>query len=188
MPPLADRFELLEDTLRFVRDGWTGEHGTEAAFEGARVQRDAGCSTAPRRSAGRIRPSWSAAAASCKTLRLVARYADACNVFGAPEQVAHKYAVLRGHCETEGRDYDAIEKTNLTWVAITPDGGPGSLTPIAAGGPAGCVGGRRLACTPSSASATCGTWPSWSSSAGTCCPQVRGLGEPSPLDPIGWYA
>jgi alkanesulfonate monooxygenase len=64
-----------------------------------------------------------------KTLRLVARYADACNVFGSPEQVVHKYEVLQGHCEAEGRDYDAIEKTNLTSVAISPDGAQGSLTP-----------------------------------------------------------
>jgi alkanesulfonate monooxygenase SsuD/methylene tetrahydromethanopterin reductase-like flavin-dependent oxidoreductase (luciferase family) len=49
-----------------------------------------------------------------KTLRLVARYADACNLFGAePDQVAHKLDVLRGHCATEGRDYDAITKTVL---------------------------------------------------------------------------
>ena len=59
----------------------------------------------------------------------MARYADACNVFGSPDQVRHKYAVLRAHCETEGRDYDSIEKTNLTSVAISPDGARGSLTP-----------------------------------------------------------
>ncbi len=59
----------------------------------------------------------------------MARYGDACNVFGSPEQVAHKYDVLRGHCQTEGRDYDAIEKTNLTGVSITQDGAQGSLTP-----------------------------------------------------------
>jgi alkanesulfonate monooxygenase len=45
-----------------------------------------------------------------KTLRLVARYADACNIFGGP-QAAHKLEVLREHCEREGRDYGEIEKT-----------------------------------------------------------------------------
>ena len=45
-----------------------------------------------------------------KTLRLVARYADACNIFDSPE-LGRKLDVLRGHCETEGRDYDTIEKT-----------------------------------------------------------------------------
>ncbi|SCF06545.1 Luciferase-like monooxygenase [Micromonospora viridifaciens] len=49
-----------------------------------------------------------------KTLRLVARYADACNLFGnSPAEVAHKLDVLRGHCADEGRDYDSIEKTVL---------------------------------------------------------------------------
>jgi alkanesulfonate monooxygenase SsuD/methylene tetrahydromethanopterin reductase-like flavin-dependent oxidoreductase (luciferase family) len=47
-----------------------------------------------------------------KTLRLVARYADACNLLGSsPDEVAHKLDVLRAHCEADGRDYDAIRKT-----------------------------------------------------------------------------
>jgi alkanesulfonate monooxygenase SsuD/methylene tetrahydromethanopterin reductase-like flavin-dependent oxidoreductase (luciferase family) len=50
-----------------------------------------------------------------KTLRLVARHADACNIFATPE-AAHKLAVLRGHCEAEGRDYDEIEKTTIVSV------------------------------------------------------------------------
>jgi alkanesulfonate monooxygenase SsuD/methylene tetrahydromethanopterin reductase-like flavin-dependent oxidoreductase (luciferase family) len=45
-----------------------------------------------------------------KTLRLVARYADACNLFPTPE-IARKLDVLRRHCDAEGRDYDAIQKT-----------------------------------------------------------------------------
>jgi alkanesulfonate monooxygenase SsuD/methylene tetrahydromethanopterin reductase-like flavin-dependent oxidoreductase (luciferase family) len=47
-----------------------------------------------------------------KTLRLVARYADACNLFPSPE-IPHKLEVLRAHCEAERRDYDAIEKTAI---------------------------------------------------------------------------
>jgi len=47
-----------------------------------------------------------------KTLRLVAKYGDACNLFGGERDVvAHKLEVLKGHCETEGRDYDEIQKT-----------------------------------------------------------------------------
>jgi alkanesulfonate monooxygenase len=53
-----------------------------------------------------------------KTLRLVAKYADACNIFFNPE-VGRKLDVLRAHCEREGRDYDAIDKTTMVWV--TPD-------------------------------------------------------------------
>jgi len=50
-----------------------------------------------------------------RTLRLVAKYADACNLFPSPE-LAHKLDVLRAHCEREGRDYDEIEKTTLLGV------------------------------------------------------------------------
>src|SRR4029077_5180361 len=55
-----------------------------------------------------------------KTLRLVARYADACNLFGGdPDVVAHKLEVLKGHCEAEGRDYDEIEKT-IIYSVVNP--------------------------------------------------------------------
>ncbi len=119
-----------------------------------------------------------------RTLRIVARYADACNVFGAPDMLRHKFSVLAEHCADVGRDYNTIERTNLSSVSITPDGKQGSLTP------AGLV--ERL-----------GNW----ADAGThhtifsvrnvwdlskieligrdVIPQVRGLGEPSPLDPLG---
>ena len=48
-----------------------------------------------------------------KTLRLVAQYADACNVFGSPEAIARKYAILAGHCAAVGRDPDEIERSTL---------------------------------------------------------------------------
>ena len=128
MPPLADRFAQLEDTLRFVREGWTGEHGTQAEFRGRTVQATKVLNS-PQALSRPHPPILVGGGGELKTLRLVARYADACNVFGSPEQVAHKYDVLRGHCATEGRDYDTLEKTNLTSVSITPDGAQGSLTP-----------------------------------------------------------
>jgi alkanesulfonate monooxygenase len=53
-----------------------------------------------------------------KTLRLVAQYADACNVFGGPDRIAHKYAVLKEHCERLGRPYDEIERSNLQSVDL----------------------------------------------------------------------
>jgi F420-dependent oxidoreductase-like protein len=55
------------------------------------------------------------------TLRAVARLGDACNLFGTPEVVTHKLAVLRQHCENEGRDYANIEKTNLTSLLLAHD-------------------------------------------------------------------
>ena len=57
-----------------------------------------------------------------KTLRLVAQYADATNVFGGPEAIHHKYEVLREHCEAVGRNYDEIERSNA------PDDLPRSAT------------------------------------------------------------
>jgi alkanesulfonate monooxygenase len=57
-----------------------------------------------------------------KTLRLVAQYADACNLFAArSEELRRKLDILKGHCDAVGRDYNAIEKTTLGFVA-GPDG------------------------------------------------------------------
>ena len=57
-----------------------------------------------------------------KTLRLVARYADACNMFGtSPEDIGRKLEVLRSHCQAEGRDYDAIRKTVLAVRPVLAD-------------------------------------------------------------------
>jgi len=55
------------------------------------------------------------------TLRVVARLGDACNVFGDPAEVKRKYDILRAHCETEGRDYATIEKTNVISLLIARD-------------------------------------------------------------------
>jgi alkanesulfonate monooxygenase SsuD/methylene tetrahydromethanopterin reductase-like flavin-dependent oxidoreductase (luciferase family) len=52
------------------------------------------------------------------TLRLVAQYADFCNVGGDPATVAHKFAVLRQHCERVGRSYDAITRSNDVGILI----------------------------------------------------------------------
>ena len=55
-----------------------------------------------------------------KTLRLVAQYADACNLYGPAETVRAKLAVLKDHCSALGRDYGAIEKTTLGTVDLQP--------------------------------------------------------------------
>ena len=64
-----------------------------------------------------------------KTLRLVAQYADACNVFGAPEAIARKYAILDEHCAAVGRDPDEIERSTLQDVRLAADGAAGGETP-----------------------------------------------------------
>jgi F420-dependent oxidoreductase-like protein len=111
-PPLAERFELLEETLQIVRQMWSDDEGP---FEG-RHHRLAETINSPQ---PLHRPQiMIGGGGEQKTLRLVAKYADACNLFaseraGGPAAVAAKFDVLRRHCEREGTDYDAIRKTIL---------------------------------------------------------------------------
>jgi alkanesulfonate monooxygenase len=64
-----------------------------------------------------------------KTLRLVAQYADACNVFGGPENIARKYAILDAHCKAVGRDPREIERSTLQGVRLGPPGNPRTESP-----------------------------------------------------------
>ena len=123
-PPLAERFDMLEDTLRIAHDLWQGERGTEAAFEGKRY-RATRLLNSPQAITRPHPPIMIGGGGEQKTLRLVARYADACNVFGGPETIHHKYEVLREHCEAIGRDPDEIERSTLQSVGLAIDGGRG---------------------------------------------------------------
>ncbi len=105
-PPLAERFERLEETLRICRQMWEGD---EKPFEGRHYQLERPLNS-PQSLSRPHPPILIGGMGERKTLRLVARYADACNFFPTP-QVPHKLEVLRRHCEAEGRDYDEIEKT-----------------------------------------------------------------------------
>ena len=131
MPPLGERFEMLEETLQLAHAAWQGDRGAREPFNGKHYQ-----ATDPLNSPQALSrphpPILIGGGGERRTLKLVAQYADACNVFGTdPEQLRHKYEVLRRHCESVGRDYDDIEKTFLTQVSITPDGARHSLTPDA---------------------------------------------------------
>jgi len=108
-PPLRERFERLEETLQIALQMWSRESG---AYRGRHFQlAETLCVPAP---LSRPRPPiMIGGSGEQKTLRLVAQYAEACNIFGSPDVVAHKLAVLRGHCERLGRDYGRIEKTVL---------------------------------------------------------------------------
>ena len=108
-PPLAERFERLEEALRICLQMWDPENN--GPFEGKHYRlAETLCVPAP---VSTPRPEiMIGGGGEKKTLRLVARYGDACNLFAtSPDEVRHKLDVLRGHCETEGRDYDAIRKT-----------------------------------------------------------------------------
>jgi hypothetical protein len=126
-PELPDRFRLLDDTLKMAHQAWRGERDS-GPFQGRVVTAERVLVSPQQLSKPRI-PILVGGGGERTTLRLVARYADACNVFGAPDMLRHKYDVLRRHCDAVARDYDTIEKTNLSTVSITPEGKQGSLTP-----------------------------------------------------------
>ena len=123
-PPLAERFEKLEDTLRQVHGMWQGERGSGAALEGKHV-RASRLLNSPQAISRPHPPIMIGGGGEKKTLRLVAQYADACNVFGGPEAIHHKYEVLREHCEALGRNPDEIERSTLQNVKLAAVGKPG---------------------------------------------------------------
>ncbi|MGW2843888.1 LLM class F420-dependent oxidoreductase [Streptomyces sp. NPDC001108] len=107
--PVAERFERLEETLRICLQMWSDDNGP---FRG-RHYRLAETLCVPEPIGGHP-PIMIGGGGERKTLRLVARYADACNLFATGrDEVAHKLDVLRAHCVAEGRDYDAVTKTVL---------------------------------------------------------------------------
>jgi F420-dependent oxidoreductase-like protein len=118
MPPLGIRFEMLEEMLQICHAMWQGERGTEKPFEGRHYQATRLLNSP--QSISRPHPKiLIGGGGEQKTLRLVARYADACNIFGGPEQVRHKFEVLRQRCAEEGRPFEEIERTNLWSVDLS---------------------------------------------------------------------
>ena len=180
MPPLGQRFEMLEETLQLARAAWTGEQGTREPHAGVHYQASDPLN-APQALSKPRPPILIGGGGERRTLKLVAKYADATNVFGTdPAQLRHKYEVLQGHCETVGRDYAEIEKTFLAGVSITPDGARRTLTPDAmverlgrtaeAGAQHAIVGIRGVE--DLTKLALIGR---------DVIPQLRGIGEPSPI-------
>ena len=117
-PPTAERFERLEETLRIAHQMWSGETGP---FEGEHYRLEEPMNNPPPLSNPRP-PIMVGGMGEQKTLRLVARYADACNLFayGGPDLIRHKLGVLERHCEEAGRDYEEIERTSLGTVHLAP--------------------------------------------------------------------
>ena len=128
-PPLGVRFELLEETLQIAHGMFEGELGSQAAFPGRHYQPTRLLNSPQSISRPRV-PIMIGGGGEQKTLRLVAQYADATNVFGGPEKLHHKWQVLRRHCDAVGRPYDDIERSTLQGnLRVTRDGAGNTETP-----------------------------------------------------------
>jgi F420-dependent oxidoreductase-like protein len=120
-PPVRERFERLEETLQICHQMWSDDDGP---YEGKHYQlAETICSPRPIR---QPRPrTLIGGSGEQKTLKLVAKYADACNLFAmGPDVVRHKLEVLERHCATENRNPDEIQRTILGFgdPVADPDG------------------------------------------------------------------
>ena len=105
-PPTAERFERLEETLQICLQMWSDDDGP---YHGKYYHLERTLNSPPPRTKPHP-PILIGGSGEQKTLRLVARYAQACNLFNGPD-IAYKLDVLRRHCDAEGRDFDEIQKT-----------------------------------------------------------------------------
>ena len=117
-PPVKERFERLEETLQIARQMWSPDNGpyTGKYFQLAETLCNPPPLTQPHP------PILIGGMGEKKTLRLVAQYADACNLFAGAgtDPLIHKLDILKAHCERLGRDYNTIEKTVLASVNLAP--------------------------------------------------------------------
>ena len=122
-PALKERFERLEETLQIMKQVWSGDF---SAYEGKHYNLAEPMNN-PQPLSKPHPPILIGGGGEKKTLRLVAQYADACNLFAfmGNEGLAHKLDVLKRHCDDVGRDYDEIEKTALGMVML----GEGGMSP-----------------------------------------------------------
>jgi F420-dependent oxidoreductase-like protein len=116
-PPTAERFERLEEALQICLQMWSDDEGP---YEGKHYRLERTLNV-PQPLTKPHPPILIGGGGEKKTLRLVAKYAQACNLFGGPE-LEHKLEVLRRHCDDVGRDYDEIEKTVMFSLDPGADG------------------------------------------------------------------
>jgi F420-dependent oxidoreductase-like protein len=117
-PPVAERFERLEEAIQICEQMWSDDDGP---YNG-RYYQLAETICVPRPLQTPRPPILIGGGGEKKTLRLVAQYADACNLFAtSPEETKRKLDILRGHCDAVGRDYDSIAKTIIGRVNVDGD-------------------------------------------------------------------
>lgn len=108
-PPVAERFERLEETLQICNQMW--DPANNGPYRGKHYQLDETLCSPPPINKPKVLIG---GGGERKTLRLVAQYGDACNLFGSSvDDVSHKLDVLRRHCDDVGRDYESVRKTIL---------------------------------------------------------------------------
>ena len=113
-PPTAERFERLEETLQICLQMW---HGDQQPYQGRHYRLERPLNS-PQPLSRPHPPIMIGGGGEKKTLRLVAQYADACNLFAGGNE-ARKLDILRQHCEAVGRDYDTIYKTAYYWFDLS---------------------------------------------------------------------
>jgi F420-dependent oxidoreductase-like protein len=115
-PTVAERFQRLEETLQIAKQMWSGNNGPYTG----KHYRLAETLNSPQPLSKPHPPILIGGTGEKKTLRLVAQYADACNLFAGMglDAVRGKLDVLKRHCDNVGRSYDEIEKTTLNTVRL----------------------------------------------------------------------
>jgi F420-dependent oxidoreductase-like protein len=117
-PSAKERFLRLEEAIQIIRKMWTEE--PSASFNGQYYQiKNAFCNPKPVQKPSP--PIMVGGSGERQTLRIVAKYADACNLFGSAETVKRKLSILKEHCRSVGRDYDSILRPKLGVVVIDDD-------------------------------------------------------------------
>lgn len=116
-PSTGERLQRLEEAVQVILNLWTQD---QATFEGRFYRlKDAYCNPKPLQAPHP--PIMIGGGGERVTLKIVAKYGDACNLFGSPETVRRKLKALREHCQALGRDYDSILKTKLGHVIVDRD-------------------------------------------------------------------
>jgi F420-dependent oxidoreductase-like protein len=116
--PNKERLLRLEEAIQIIRKMWTEEPA--ATFNGKYYQiSNAYCNPKPVQKPSP--PIMIGGSGELHTLKIIAKYADACNLFGSAETIKRKLSILREHCKSVGRDYDSILKTKLGFIVIDND-------------------------------------------------------------------